>query len=425
MLIGDMSTYLAELLSTETKSFKKFIEDVEFATGCNKNDLKLSSDIKVATNHKIRSLGLNPEDTTAAELYHCLNNLLKLHDQFIIKKFEISYEDSTSVALAKITKDFSRSINGQSVLCIKPNILKRILAKNKPIKTTGLLGYRSFASMLKNEDPKTVLSLAYYIEDEKWRTNYFDQIRNLSTNDFEYKSVKFVILDNRKFSKIAKEIADINRHNVISVENTGQILVVPLDSKLLPGFCILTYAYIINRLKSTVAFSTFIQNHRFNSNFGENTARLLKDSDAVNYYISKYNLSWDSISAPDSSTELTSDETNGDMLSQQNLDNTNQLDQILIKLEPALSFWSDCDNLGYFKNDKVVSLNLLDVCYNFYNQLSVSDNSHIFMEVAINKSLVGKYLDSTVAHQQILKQISEAPEDNDFMQVFKNRIVYT
>lgn len=420
-----MSTYLAKLLSTETKSFKKFIEDVEFATGCNKNDLKLSSDIKIATNHKIRSLGLNPEDTTAPELYHCLNNLLKLHDQFIVKKFNISYEDPISAAITKITKDFNQSINGQNVLCIKSNVLKRILTKNKPTKTTGLVGYRSFDSMLKNEDPKTLLTLAYYIEDEKWRVNYFDQIKNLSTNDFEYKSVKFVILDNRKFKRIAKEIAEINKHNVISVENTGQILVVPLDSNLLPGFCILTYAHIITQLKSIVRFSAFIQNQRFNSNFGENIARLLKDSDAVNFYISKYNFSWDSISTPSLSTELTSDDTNDDMLSQQNFNNTDQLDQILIKLEPALSFWSDCDNLGYFKNDTVISFNLLDVCYNFYNQLSVSSNSHIFMETAINKSLVGKYLDSKVTNEQILKQISETSQDNDFMQVFKNQVVYS
>jgi hypothetical protein len=47
------------------------------------------------------------------------------------------------------------------------------------------------------------------------------------------------------------------------------------------------------------------------------------------------------------------------------------------------------------------------------------------METAINKSLVGKYLDSKVTNEQILKQISETSQDNDFIQVFKNQVVYS
>jgi len=261
-----MSAYLANLLSKETNSFRNFIDDIEYATGCNKNDLKLASEIKITTKNKLRFLGLNPEDTTSSELYYSLNNLLKLHDKFIVKKFNINYGDPILQALKKITEDFNDPINAQSVFCVRSNILKKILVKNQPSKTIKLLGYRSFESMLKNEDPKTVLSLAYYVEPEAWRKAYFNQVKNLKANDFEFKNVKFIILDNSKFKQITREIIDNNRHNVISVENMGQILIAPLDSQLKAGFCVLTYAYIINRLKSMITTSAFTQKQQFNSN---------------------------------------------------------------------------------------------------------------------------------------------------------------
>ena len=48
-----MSKYLATLLSKETSGFKKFIDDIEHATGYNKHDLKLSSSISQIASYKI------------------------------------------------------------------------------------------------------------------------------------------------------------------------------------------------------------------------------------------------------------------------------------------------------------------------------------------------------------------------------------
>ena len=244
-----MSAYLANLLSKETTSFKKFIDDIEFTTGHDKKDLKLASNIKIVANHKIKSLGLNPDDTTPSELYYALNNLLELHDRFIVKKIDTSYGAPLSVALNNISTIFNEPVNSQSVFCIRSNVIRKILTKNQPLKTVALLGHRSFNSMLKLEDPKTVLSLAYYIESEEWKMIYIDLLKKLSINDFEYRNAKLIILDNLKFKKISKIITDINGYNIISLENMGQILIVPQDSKIRVGFSIFTFAYIINQLK--------------------------------------------------------------------------------------------------------------------------------------------------------------------------------
>ena len=109
-----MSKYLATLLSKETSGFKKFIDDIEHATGYNKHDLKLSSSIKLSTNHKFSSLGLNPKDTTSEELYFALNNLVKLHDKFIVAKIDSRYGAPTSAVMDQIAATFNKPTNRQS-----------------------------------------------------------------------------------------------------------------------------------------------------------------------------------------------------------------------------------------------------------------------------------------------------------------------
>jgi hypothetical protein len=378
-----MSKYLATLLSKETSGFKKFIDDIEHATGYNKHDLKLSSSIKLSTNHKIRSLGLNPKDTTSEELYFALNNLVKLHDKFIVAKIDSKYGAPTSAVMDQIAATFNKPTNHQNVFCIKPSVAKKLLTKNQPKQTTNLLGYRSLDSMIKNEDPKTLLSLAFYVESEDWRDKYLDQLKNLSANDFEFKDVKLIVLNKTKFKKISNKIIEV------------------------------------------IKFSTFVQNQKFNSNFGEIIYKLSLDADSINFYLSKYHLSWDCIADLTSSMDELSVEEKEDILFREQSSNISELDKILVNLEPALHFWFDSDNLGYKKGKNIVSLNLLDACYNFYNHLPIEKNSHVFMEIAINRTLIARYLDSKVSNELILKQVNSTPEENEFIQIFKNKVVYS
>jgi hypothetical protein len=420
-----MSKYLANLLSKETTGFKKFINDIEHATGNFQHDLKLSSNLKQLTDEKIKSLGLNPDDTTVDELYYSLNNLVKLHDKFIINKIDSKYGVPTSAVLDQIAATFNKPKNRQNVFCIKSSTAKKILYSNHPVIVMNLLGYRSFDSMLKNEDSKILLNLAFYVEKNDWRQKYLESVKTLTANDFEYNDVKIIVLNKAKFKKISKNIIGINGHNIICLEITGQILVAQSDTKLKIGFSILTYAYIINRLKMMIKFSTFISNQRFNSNFGEIIYKLSLDNSLINFYLSKYNLSWDSIAELTSSDDTQSTTENDNVLLQTQTNNIDQLNKILINLEPALNFWLVSENLGYYHNGNIVSVNLLDACYNFYNKLTVENSSHVFMEIALNRTLIGRYLDSKVSNDQILNQINSSPKENEFIQIFKNQVVYS
>jgi hypothetical protein len=420
-----MSAYLASLLSKEKSTFKKLIDDIEHASGHSSQDLKLSSDIKIATNYKLKALGLNPEDTTAPELYQSLSNLFNLHDAFLVNKIGMSYSSPISLALDKIASSFNEPENAVKIFSIKSNIIRKLLVKNKPLNTTKLMGYRSFDSMLKNEDPKTLISLAYYVESESWKEQYFNLIKTLAANDFEYKSVKTLVLNSKKFVKIANKITDTNGYNVIAVENIGQILVVPYDSQLKPGFCLLSYAYITHRIKALVKVSDFIEANRFNANFGASVAKYLNSYDKLSFSISKHNFSWDSFTNLFGIAGRSEVEDIDTLAVDHHSNKPDSLDQILIKLEPALGFWSDSDYLGYVDNKKIISLNLLDACYNFYNNLDISTCTHIFMEISLERELISRYLSSKSVNDHVTQQITDDPEENEFIQIFKNRVVYS
>lgn len=420
-----MSEYLANLLSKEKLEFKKLINDIEHASGHLGHDLKLASEIKIATNYKLKALGLNPDDTTAEELYHSLNNLFSKHDQFLVNKLGITIDSPVSLALQKIADNFNKSDNLVKSFSIKASILRKILAKNKPLVTIKLLGYRSFDSLLKSEDPKTVISLACYLESESWTKQYLNLLKSLTSNDFEYKTVKTLVLSDKKFQKISKEIIAISGYNVVAIENIGQILIVPFEAKLKPGFCLLSFAYISYRLTALLRFSKFIENNRFNSSFGVNIARYPNSTEKISFSISKHSFSWDRFSALYSNLQEQDVDRIIDFETDSTSGNEMLLKDIMISLEPALGFWTDCEYLGFINNQKIVSLNLLDVCYNFYNNLDYTLGISTFMETSLETELVKRYLSSRIVTNHVNQQIIDDPGKNEFIQIFKNRVVYS
>ena len=242
---------------------------------------------------------------------------------------------------------------------------------------------------------------------------------------FGFGDAKLISLNQVKYKNITKKLVNLSEHNIISHELTGQILIMNLDTKLEVGFAILTYAYLINRLKTIVKFSTFLQNQILNSNFGEILYKLLSDTNSINFYLSKYELSWDSIAELTSYNDDYQDQIDNVILDNNRVNDIKQLDTILIKLDPAFHFWYDTESLGYYKNKKIVSLNLLDACFNFYNKNVAEDCSHVFMEISLNRSLIGRYIDSKISSEQIMNQIKSSDEETNSIQMYKNKVVYS
>ena len=81
---------IAELVGTDKRVLKEILNRMEQASGEPGIDLRMTSEIYGTLHMKMRSLGLDPNDTTPHELYRALMNLTALHDKFIADKIGIT-----------------------------------------------------------------------------------------------------------------------------------------------------------------------------------------------------------------------------------------------------------------------------------------------------------------------------------------------
>ena len=68
-----MSKYLSLLLSAKEPGFSQLISTLDNAAAGVGVDVRLTAEIRLDVTAKINQLGLDPQDTTAAELYHALS----------------------------------------------------------------------------------------------------------------------------------------------------------------------------------------------------------------------------------------------------------------------------------------------------------------------------------------------------------------
>ena len=138
-----MSGYLATLLDREKLTLKSMIERFESASGQNAVDARLTSELIVKAKTKELELGLDPADTTAAELHQALLNMAGLHDKFLSQAIGCSDPLNSSEILPKIAKFASSFAGKKSIWAIKHSVAKRLLKQNPPLKLMKQLGYRS------------------------------------------------------------------------------------------------------------------------------------------------------------------------------------------------------------------------------------------------------------------------------------------
>src|SRR5687767_15518274 len=87
-----MAKFLSDLLNAKEPLFTKSLQQLEDASHKQAVDVKLIGEIHTKARTAIKALGLDPVDTTGAELYHSLNAKVKEHDELLAKKIGGSYD---------------------------------------------------------------------------------------------------------------------------------------------------------------------------------------------------------------------------------------------------------------------------------------------------------------------------------------------
>lgn len=199
-----MSKTLAKLLNQPEPDIKSVVEQLETLSGYPSQDVRLIADIRFKSRQKIAELDLDPDDTTAHELYHALltryqTDALRLDDAIGAgAKFGPARRSKLAVELTESL------LSSQEVWALKPSVSKKLLQKHPPKKIMKLLNYRSITSLLKREPVTEILLAASVLESAAWQRSLARAAGQLATTNWVWQRLKIARLPSRRFDSVAE-----------------------------------------------------------------------------------------------------------------------------------------------------------------------------------------------------------------------------
>lgn len=187
-----MSVTLAKMLGKPEVEIAKLIEQMEDKFCYPSHDVRLLAEVNQAVKAKIASLGLDPHDTTAQELYHSLQARFTADASQIDKALGAGPDTDYAGRLVRAI-ELAKHVTGEAqVWTLKPTVAKNLLLKLLPKKLMRQLHYRSAASMLKHEDIGELYLLAPYAESNAWQSALAKATTHLASNDYVLSPINFV-----------------------------------------------------------------------------------------------------------------------------------------------------------------------------------------------------------------------------------------
>lgn len=194
-----MSKVISAMLGQPEHVVKRAITKLEAKNGYPSHDARTVAENIQKVRNKLNELKLDPDDTTAEELYHAL--LVKFQSDSLdfdshfgadIDKFD----QKAAKAGALVSK-----IELPEVWVLKSSPAKALLHAHRPKRTMKRLGYRSIDSMLKRENLAELYLAVSFVESEIWNKTHIKLLSALDTTSFELRSLKLRSLSANKWGE--------------------------------------------------------------------------------------------------------------------------------------------------------------------------------------------------------------------------------
>ncbi|MDO8591516.1 MAG: hypothetical protein Q7R60_01145 [bacterium] len=220
-----MSRILSRLIDRPEDEVKTIISRLEATHGYPSHDVRLLAEVNQAVKAKIASLGLDPQDTTAPELYRGLQAKFVADADKIDKAMAMKPDAGFGGRLTRAI-ELSKHVTGDAqVWTLKPTAAKNLLLSLPPKKLMKQLHYRSTASMLKHQDIGELYLLAPRVESSSWQSALARACSHLASNNYALSPINFVHPEVGHL----KAIADLPKLNICN-KLTGAVTIWPAKS---------------------------------------------------------------------------------------------------------------------------------------------------------------------------------------------------
>lgn len=402
-----MSRFLSEALNLHTPAFRLGLRQLEAAHGFNGHDIRVSTDIRHQTIAKLHELGLDGRDTTAQELYHVLQEKVRADDKRLTRVLQTRAATYVS-AEAHVTDGIVHALNElagqQSSFAIKSSVVRAMLTKQPPKKAMKQLGYRSVTSMVKHEQPALMVAAGWLYESRTWQKGLLDQYKKLKPSDFETREVSILQPVGKRWEQIAHSTTAQKRHNIMSFTELGTVIVLPLPAHAPSGTVIASTATALHELNEIRATSTYLKFCQVRPDFGLVVQSVATSQPQLHSRLLDQPVSWHLIQQFYGRLQLSQAEALEPHLQLSEL-SWQPLEDLLVKLDPGLSFWKGTSHLGLLHNGHAVSLNIFDAALNACNHLPFEQRIARSFRQSVWHELLLRYLKPETVEQSLLAEL--------------------
>jgi hypothetical protein len=189
-----MPNAIAKLIDRPEQLVENIVSKLEDLNGQPSEDVRLLAENLQKTRIKISQLGLDPDDTTGQELYHCLRaKFVKDSDQ-LDRALGIKEGDEVGLRADKATQMVASLAGLPEMWLLKHNAAKDLLRRSPPKKLMKKFNYHSVQSLLKRENLDNIFLAATLLESEAWQAGLAKKVAKLGYANFEIRRLHVVSL---------------------------------------------------------------------------------------------------------------------------------------------------------------------------------------------------------------------------------------
>lgn len=374
-----MSKNLSELLGQPEALVEAAIKQLEHLNGFESTDIRLLAEVNNKVRAKTKELGLDPDDTTGAELYHAVR--VKLAKD----------EKSLALTAEEIIEKISLANHNHKVYALRHSAAKEILRSHPPRKLMKHLHYRSIDSMLKRENICELYAGLQALESSRWLNVFWKDLAKLTPSDFESQTITIHRLSEERW-------ANVQKSEVKNITLLGAVMVGP---KIKSNVSLaLQISRCISQLRAACAY---VKLRQVEADFGKNLVTVLQSGLSEPLEISHLPIGWQTIFhhyGQRPAAEHT--EFFGPHLLYEDI-KSHHVIKSLAKVFPVFSWWEDLDHVFKKAEDGLVSLNLADVIEN--NSKTYEQRSLHHARSSLWQEFIDRYLKHPSVEQHFMQQL--------------------
>ncbi len=403
-----MTRFLSESLQAPEPYFRLALSRLEAANGHSSADIQLSSEVQQATRAKLQQLGLDPDNTTAEELYQTLVRRLAIDDRRLTQALRTraaSYVSADGDVVGGMVHALRGVLDNRRCFALKTSSLKSLLQKVPPKKAIKRLGYRSQASCLKHESPVLIMAAGWLCEGETWRKHLAEQYKKLRANDFEDRALQFIEPASRHWQQLAAEVVARDKQNVISFRECGTLVFLPLPAEIPAGVVTASLSLALHELNEIRAGSSFLKLGQLRPDFGSLVQTVATDEPRLQSRMLDQPVPWRLIQRYYSRlTHLFREEIFEPSLQLEDMI-WQPIEQTLSEIEPSFAFWQHSGHLGLLHDRQPVSLNIIDAALNCCNHLPFEQRVVEYFQHSLWHELLLRYLQPETVEQTMVAEL--------------------